>query len=180
MMDGRIWVESKHGEGSAFKFNILFTVPNDQPMSGSDAEKTGPAGGASAGAIKRSGLRILVAEDNHVNQKIILKMLEKMGWKATTAVNGKEVLEQLNKQAYDIILMDDQMPEMTGIEATRLIRAEEKQTGSHVLIVAMTANAMAGDKEFYLKQGMDGYVSKPINREQLYSELHRLIETKNQ
>ena len=75
--------------------------------------------------------------------------------------------------------MDDQMPEMTGIEATRQIRNEEKQTGNHVLIVAMTANAMAGDKEFYLKQGMDGYVSKPINREQLYAELEKLIETKS-
>jgi CheY-like chemotaxis protein len=125
-------------------------------------------------------VRILVAEDNHVNQRIILKMLEKKGWNATTAVNGREVLEHLNRQSYDIILMDDHMPEMSGLEATRLIRAEEQQTGNHVLIIAMTANAMAGDKEFYIKQGMDGYVSKPINREQLYAELEKLIESKSQ
>lgn len=180
MMDGRIWVESKANEGSQFKFNILFDVAGDQPLLAVVADKASVAGSVSSENLSQSGLRILVAEDNHVNQKIILKILEKKGWKATTAINGKEVLEHLNKQSYDLILMDDQMPEMTGIEATRMIRAEEKQTGSHVLIVAMTANAMAGDKEFYLKQGMDGYVSKPINREQLFAEIDRLIENKNQ
>lgn len=176
MMDGRIWVESKPNEGSAFKFNILFDVASDQPLITSSQTSSG----AVPGRPSSSGLRILVAEDNHVNQKIILKMLEKKGWSATTVVNGREVLEHLNRQSYDIILMDDQMPEMSGIEATRLIRAEEQQTGNHVLIIAMTANAMAGDKEFYIKQGMDGYVSKPINREQLYAELEKLIESKSQ
>ena len=179
MMDGRIWVESKPNDGSSFKFNILFQVASSQPLSGAPSENQPSIPGHSTGAMGKAGLRILVAEDNHVNQKIILKMLEKKGWSATTAVNGKEALEHLNKQAYDLILMDDQMPEMTGIEATKLIRNEEKQTGNHVIIVAMTANAMAGDREFYLKQGMDGYVSKPINRDQLYAELEKLIETKN-
>jgi PAS domain S-box-containing protein len=180
MMDGRIWVESKPNDGSSFKFNIVFQVASSQPISATPNNQDIYPVGPSATVLGKTGLRILVAEDNHVNQKIILKMLEKKGWQATTAVNGKEVLEYLNKQNYDLILMDDQMPEMTGIEATKLIRNEEKQTGNHVIIVAMTANAMAGDKEFYLKQGMDGYVSKPINREQLYSELEKLIETKNQ
>ena len=180
MMDGRIWVESKPNEGSSFKFNIMFDVASNQPLSGAPGSQLDSSSGAQAAGRSQSGLRILVAEDNHVNQKIILKMLEKKGWAATTAVNGREVLERLNQQTYDIILMDDQMPEMTGIEATKMIRNEEKQTGNHVLIVAMTANAMAGDKEFYLKQGMDGYVSKPINREQLYAELEKLIETKSQ
>lgn len=180
MMDGRIWVESKPNEGSAFKFNILFDVASNQPLApGTAVAPEGFPVGNNGGGNSTAGLRILVAEDNHVNQKIILKMLEKKGWAATTAVNGREVLEFLNKQTYDIILMDDQMPEMTGIEATRLIRSEEKQTGNHVIIIAMTANAMAGDKEFYLKQGMDGYVSKPINRELLFTELEKLIETKN-
>lgn len=179
MMDGRIWVESKANEGSAFKFNILYEVASHQPLAGVSDSASESTAGASPSAVSRSGVRILVAEDNHVNQKIILKMLEKRGLSATTVVNGKEVLDLLNKQSFDIILMDDQMPEMTGIEATRQIRNEEKQTGNHVIIIAMTANAMAGDKEFYLKQGMDGYVSKPINRELLYSELEKQIENKN-
>lgn len=175
MMDGRIWVESKPNEGSSFKFNILFDVASDQPLLSQQATTTAlPTRSAS------STLRILVAEDNHVNQKIILKMLEKKGLSAATAVNGREVLEQLNRQSYDVILMDDQMPEMSGIEATRLIRAEEKQTGNHVIIIAMTANAMAGDREFYIKQGMDGYVSKPINRDLFFAELEKLIESKSQ
>jgi PAS domain S-box-containing protein len=175
MMDGRIWVESTAGEGSAFKFNIFFEVAADQPL----VNRGGPtAVVTNQSAPANSGIRILVAEDNHVNQKIVLKMLEKKGWGATTVLNGREVIDLLNKQTFDIVLMDDQMPELSGIEATKMIRNEEKQTGHHVMIVAMTANAMAGDREFYISQGMDGYVSKPIDREQLYSEIERLIKTK--
>jgi PAS domain S-box-containing protein len=176
MMDGRIWVESKENDGSSFKFNILFEVAAGQPVL---PNKSSPGVAASGTAIASSGLRILLAEDNHVNQKIVLKMLEKKGWAATTVLNGREVIDLLNKQAFDIVLMDDQMPELTGIDATKLIRNEEKQTGHHIMIVAMTANAMAGDREFYISQGMDGYVSKPIDREQLYSEIERLIKTKS-
>ncbi len=177
MMDGRIWVESMENAGSAFKFNVVFEVASDQPLAAAkDAQVVLTSG---LPTHHQSGLRILLAEDNHVNQKIVLKMLEKKGWRATTVVNGREALDLLNKQTYDLVLMDDQMPEVTGIEATKRIRNEEKQTGNHVLIIAMTANAMAGDKEFYLNQGMDGYVSKPINREQFYLEIERLIKTKS-
>ncbi len=175
MMDGHIWVESKENDGSAFKFNILFEVAAGQPI----LKNVTPSAVVANQLVQPdSGLRILLAEDNHVNQKIVIKMLEKKGWRATTVVNGQEVIDLLNKQTFDIVLMDDQMPELSGIEATRLIRNEEKQTGHHVMIVAMTANAMAGDREFYISQGMDGYVSKPIDREQLYSEIERLIQTK--
>jgi len=85
------------------------------------------------------------------------------------------VLSILNDQTFDVILMDDSMPLLNGVEATQVIRREEKQTGHHVPIIAMTANAMAGDRERYLAAGMDGYVSKPIDRNLLYEEIVNLV-----
>ncbi len=120
-------------------------------------------------------LHILVAEDNIINQKISVKILEKFGWRVTAVVNGQEVLDILNKQTFDVILMDDQMPVLDGVSATQVIRREEKQTGLHLPIIAMTANAMAGDRERYLSSGMDGYVSKPIDRSLLYNEIVTLV-----
>ncbi len=93
----------------------------------------------------------------------------------TAVNNGQEVLNILNDQTFDVILMDDTMPLLSGMEATQVIRREEKQTGQHVPIIAMTANAMAGDKEKYLASGMDGYVSKPIDRNLLYEEIVNLV-----
>ena len=89
--------------------------------------------------------------------------------------NGQEVLNILNNQSFDVILMDDNMPLLNGIEVTQVIRREEKQTGHHVPVIAMTANAMAGDRERYLATGMDGYVSKPIDRQLLYEEIVKLV-----
>ena len=122
-----------------------------------------------------NNLRILLAEDNTVNQRIATRILEKFGWKVIVVNNGQEVLNALNNQTFDVILMDDNMPLLTGIEATQVIRREEKQTGHHVPIIAMTANAMAGDRERYLASGMDGYVSKPIDRTLLYNEIVKLV-----
>ena len=121
-------------------------------------------------------MKILLAEDNLVNQKIAVRVLEKKGWDVTAVNNGKEVLEAVGKNRFDLILMDDIMPEMTGVEATLMIRTEEKQTGLHLPIIAMTANAMSGDREKYLSLGMDGYVSKPIDREQLFQEIINLVK----
>lgn len=115
-------------------------------------------------------LRILLAEDNAINQKVALRMLGRMGYRADVAANGIEVLEALRRQSYDVVLMDIQMPEMDGVRATKEIRthfAPEKQPH----IVAMTANAMKGDRENYLKQGLDDYVSKPIRPEELMRAL---------
>jgi CheY-like chemotaxis protein len=120
-------------------------------------------------------LRILLAEDNTVNQRIAIRILEKVGWKVSAVGNGQEVLNILNDQTFDVILMDDNMPLLSGIETTQVIRREEKQTGLHVPVIAMTANAMAGDRERYLASGMDGYVSKPINRNLLYGEIVNLV-----
>lgn len=112
-------------------------------------------------------LRILLAEDNRVNQKIALRLLEKRGHHAVLAVNGKEALEALTKDSFDLVLMDVHMPDMDGIEATIAIREKEKSTGLHQPIIAMTALAMKGDRERCLAAGMDGYLSKPIDLQQL-------------
>ena len=108
-------------------------------------------------------LRILVAEDNPVNQTVIMRMLEKMGHHATLAENGREALSMLQAGTFDLVFMDVQMPEMDGLTATRKIRESELQTGSHIPIVAMTAHAMKGDKERCLQAGMDAYITKPVS-----------------
>jgi signal transduction histidine kinase/DNA-binding response OmpR family regulator len=120
----------------------------------------------------RYPMKILLAEDNAVNQKLALRMLERMGYRADIAGDGLEVLEALARQPYDLILMDVQMPELDGLEATRQIRA--KGLGVHV--IAMTANAMEGDRETCLAAGMNDYVSKPIQVKELQSALERAGE----
>jgi signal transduction histidine kinase/CheY-like chemotaxis protein len=107
-------------------------------------------------------LRVLVAEDNPVNQRLAVRLLEKRGHRVEVVANGREVLQALDKQRFDLVLMDVQMPEMDGVEATAAIRKKEKGSGWHTPIVALTANAMKGDREKYLANGMDGYLAKPI------------------
>ncbi|MBW2352216.1 MAG: response regulator [Deltaproteobacteria bacterium] len=111
---------------------------------------------------KRARLRILLAEDNMVNQRLTVKLLTKMGYQVEVAGNGKEAVAAFERETFDLILMDVQMPEMDGFEATALIREKEKKTGGHIPIIAMTAHAMKGDRERCLDAGMDEYVSKPI------------------
>jgi signal transduction histidine kinase/DNA-binding response OmpR family regulator len=118
-------------------------------------------------------LRLLLAEDNAVNQKLALRVLERMGYRADVAANGYEVLHALRRQTYDVILMDVQMPEMDGLEATRAILSEW-QDGNRPRIVAMTANAMKEDREICLAAGMDDYLAKPIRIEELVSVLSKI------
>ena len=118
---------------------------------------------------KRHPLRILLAEDNAVNQKLALRMLEQMGYRADVASNGIEVVESIERQIYDVVLMDIQMPEMDGLDATRDIRALTNVTQPH--IIAMTANAMDGDREACLAAGMNDYISKPIRVNELVEAL---------
>jgi len=118
-------------------------------------------------------LRILLVEDNAVNQVLALRLLEKRGHTVAVAGNGKEALTALEKQSFDLVLMDVQMPEMDGFEATIAIREKEKTSGNHVPIIAMTAHAMVGDKERCLEAGMDDYISKPIRPEELNDFLKR-------
>jgi CheY-like chemotaxis protein len=133
--------------------------------------------------IERVGvvLNILVAEDNRINQRVALGMLEKRGHNTTVAENGREVLALLESQTFDLILMDVQMPVMSGVDATVEIRQREQNSGHHVPIYALTANAMKGDRERYLSIGMDGYLAKPIRPvelDQLLSETAAPIQMK--
>jgi CheY-like chemotaxis protein len=121
-------------------------------------------------------LRILLAEDNKVNQKLAVTILEKRGHSVVVVDNGKEALKALDRETFDVVLMDVMMPEMDGIEATRAIRAGENRLGRHTPIIAMTAHAMKGDREHCLDVGMDGYVSKPLNIHELFEAIERVAE----
>ena len=119
-------------------------------------------------------LHILIAEDNPINQKLAVRLLQKQGHTSTVANNGREAVERWACQTFDAILMDMMMPEMDGLEATITIREREKITGQHIPIIAITANAMSGDRDKCLAAGMDDYISKPVEVTKLYEALNRL------
>jgi CheY-like chemotaxis protein len=123
-------------------------------------------------------LRVLLAEDNPVNQTLAKRILERLGHRVQVVNNGKEALGRAQAEEFDVILMDVQMPEMDGLEATAAIRDAEAGIGKHVPIVAMTAHAMKGDKEKCLSAGMDGYLSKPIRIDELKQAMSELEKTR--
>jgi CheY-like chemotaxis protein/HPt (histidine-containing phosphotransfer) domain-containing protein len=120
-------------------------------------------------------LRLLLAEDSLVNQRLAVGLLERHGHRVTIANNGRQALDLASDDGFDAILMDVQMPEMDGLEATRLIREHERQTGRHVPIIAMTAHALKGDRERCLASGMDEYVAKPVRERQLLTALRMVL-----
>ncbi|HYW67700.1 MAG TPA: response regulator [Candidatus Dormibacteraeota bacterium] len=120
-----------------------------------------------------SVLRVLLAEDNAVNQRLVMRLLEKRGHQVVLAANGREALEAIEKEGFDLVLMDVQMPEMDGFEATAALRQKERSCGTHLPVIALTAHAMKGDRERCLAAGMDGYLAKPINTEELDHLLHK-------
>ena len=123
----------------------------------------------------RQALRILIAEDNPVNQELVLELLRQRGHTAAVAADGAKALAALEKERFDAVLMDVQMPNLSGLEATRAIREREKSTGRHLPIIAMTAHAMKGDRESCLEAGMDGYVAKPIEAAGLFAAVEDLV-----
>ncbi len=175
LMGGRIWAESVEGQGSVFHFTVKVGRAGPDlanaaaQVAGASAERVG--GLVDSGLGRRLPLRILVAEDNAVNQRVALSMLEKMGYRADLAGDGLEVLKALERQSYDVVLMDIQMPEVDGLEAARRIRRRHGDDGPW--IVAMTAGAMSGDREKCLEAGMDDYLSKPVRIDELQSALQR-------
>ena len=164
LMGGRIWVESEEGKGSTFHCTIRASSSLDLP------DKELPALVRQDKPKAAKDLRILLAEDNPVNQRMAVLMIKKLGYRADSVGNGREVLQALERQSYDLILMDVQMPEMDGLEATKEIRRRWPCGGPRIL--ALTAYAIAGDREKCLEAGMDGYLCKPINLEDLKAVLN--------
>jgi signal transduction histidine kinase/CheY-like chemotaxis protein len=169
MMGGQIQVESVPGKGSCFHFQI---------SAGRAAALPEPARIVpDVPAVKDEGpgaLHILLAEDNPVNRKLALRMLEKWGHTVAAVNNGRAAVERVEQEHFDLVLMDISMPEMDGLEATAVIRAKS-QGERHVPIIAMTAHALIGDREMCLRGGMDGYVSKPIQADDLLSEIKQVL-----
>jgi CheY-like chemotaxis protein len=120
-------------------------------------------------------LRLLVAEDNPINRLLVTRLIEKQGHISMVAVNGRDALDVLDKEQIDCVLMDVQMPVMDGFEATAAIRDKERSCAGHVPIIAMTAHAMAGDRERCLAMGMDDYIAKPFNVKELFATVDRVI-----
>ncbi len=169
MMGGRITVQSEVGRGSRFCLFVRMETVAKTIESDTDA---GPDSSSSEASLPREGtarkgLRVLLAEDNRVNQAVASRILAKLGHTLVIANNGLEAIEQLKQHPFDLVLMDVQMPEMDGILATKVIREVEKSTHDHIPIIAMTAHAMTGDRARCLAAGMDGFVTKPISPEEV-------------
>ncbi len=176
MMGGKIWVDSNLGEGSNFHFTIKCGVQTQQQRK-IEEEKL------KKNKILKSNshsIHILLVEDHPVNQKVGMKMLQNNGYIVTLAQNGFEAVDYVKNRDFDLVLMDIQMPIMDGVEATSLIRDRERTTGKHVPIVAVTANAMKGDRELYLSSGMDYYVTKPIRRDELFAVIEQCVDVEKE
>ncbi len=172
LMGGTIWVESQPGQGSTFHFKVRLGL--QKPVARDTVTVAPPAVLHLLGEGQRR-LKILLAEDNLVNQKVAVRLLEKKGHTVVVTESGKKALDVWRNQPFDLILMDVQMPEMDGFETTAIIREQEKSGATHIPIIAMTAHAMVGDRERCLAAGMDDYVSKPIRAADLFAALERLV-----
>ena len=184
MMGGRIWVESAPEKGSVFHFTLDLAVAaeNAVPISGlaepgKDALQSGPQLSAGIESFTGLGFRVLLVEDNAVNRALAQRLLQKRDFTVSIATDGKQAISATQKEEFDLILMDIQMPEMDGFEATAEIRKREKLTGRRTPIIALTAHALKEDRERCLSAGMDAYVTKPIRPAELFTVIQNILQS---
>jgi CheY-like chemotaxis protein/HPt (histidine-containing phosphotransfer) domain-containing protein len=183
-MGGRIWVESMAGRGSTFQFVVPFQVPardRQTPSPPSGERGRGPSPADAGGDCGSTGpemppLRILLAEDNPINRLAMTRLLEKRGCHVVAVENGREALAAFDREPIDLVLMDVQMPDLDGLEATAALRVRERNRGTRVPVIALTAHAMRGDRERCLVAGMDEYVTKPVQPEELLGMIARAVQ----
>lgn len=203
LMGGKIWVESEPGQGSRFYCTVVCKLPSRSSgitpsgvtslgmmpsevtpsamactMQGAEKAESLLASSiqrSSEAMLGSSPLKILLAEDNVINQKLAVKLLERKGHQVVVAGDGREALEKLDQSAFDLVLMDVQMPELDGLQATMEIRRREQKTLEHIPVIALTAHAMKGDRERCLEAGMDDYIAKPINPQVLYQTIDMAV-----
>ncbi|MEW5814847.1 MAG: MASE3 domain-containing protein [Spirochaetota bacterium] len=170
LMGGTILVESEIGKGTVFSFSLSFLLPTAAELASSQriSEATAEAG------IKPP-LKVLVVDDNEINRKLMEAILRKRNFQVVKTVNGVEAVDLWSKGSFDLILMDVEMPVMNGYEATAHIREQEKKSGAHVPIIALTAHALKEHRDLSLKAGMDGYVVKPVEINNLLAEIERVL-----
>ncbi|MDW8104863.1 MAG: ATP-binding protein, partial [Armatimonadota bacterium] len=169
LMGGRIYVQSEVGVGSTFWVELPFPVAQGASSTVRAAEQP------SRDVPLPQGLRVLLVEDNEVNRKVAVRMLQRLGCQVDVALDGQEAVEKTAAQQYDLVFMDVHMPRMDGYTATRLIREREEGSGAHQVVVALTADAMSGDRELCLQAGMDDYLSKPFREDDLRAVLTRWV-----
>jgi CheY-like chemotaxis protein len=168
-MDGNMWVESQPGDGSTFHFTVGFRPAPSDFVPNRTRTAVFPS------ASSERAFRILLAEDNPVNQRLTIRLLEKQGHSVMTVGTGIDAVHASAEERFDVILMDVHMPELDGIQATRRIRLRESTSREHVPIIAMTASAMKEDRQRCLNAGMDAYISKPVRPDELLSTLRTVI-----
>ncbi len=177
LMGGTIGVDSTPGQGSTFSFTVAL-APSDRVLVACGRMNAQAPASPPNSATPRQGIHVLLVEDNPVNQQVTLCMLENSGYRIDVVENGRQALQALSATHYDLVLMDCQMPEMDGFEATRQWRVLEQSRGSdRIPIVAVTANALYGDREACLASGMDDFLSKPFTQQALATMLRRWTPT---